>query len=395
MAKRLPPRPLYTHPTMTVLDAARERMKWLYNEFDGNVTVSCSGGKDSTTVLELAIEAARETGHLPVRIYWLDQECEFQATEDYIKRIAARPEVEFHWFQVPFIIDNSASSDEHWFHVWDPSLDNDTWARPKQDPNDPEHVANGTRIYHSNIYDQDNFYCLLSALGNKHFTGALVDGMRAEESPARRLSMSSHAAYKWTVWSTRDGDPNDKTKDKKQQRHLFRFHPIFDWSYRDVWKAMYDFDWDHNTIYNAMFQYGLGILDMRVSSYTHENALKTLGWLQEVEPETWDRANRRVKGINSYSHLHKEMFFNQYPSMFSSWPEYAEHLMANLPSTPEDVEVYYRQWLRLLRSGMDQVTAAQWMCHQVLSGDLYGTRINSILVNQRLERRVEKMEFTA
>lgn len=59
----------------TVLEAAKERIRRLFDEFE-NVVVSYSGGKDSTIVLELTLEIAREKGRLPQKVMFLDQEGE-------------------------------------------------------------------------------------------------------------------------------------------------------------------------------------------------------------------------------------------------------------------------------------------------------------------------------
>ena len=51
-----------------VFDCALDRIRWVFREFNGNVIVSISGGKDSTVVMELALMVMRElkeTGELP------------------------------------------------------------------------------------------------------------------------------------------------------------------------------------------------------------------------------------------------------------------------------------------------------------------------------------------
>jgi len=45
--------------------------------------VSMSGGKDSAVIFELAKLIAAELGRLPLKCFWLDQEAEWLATEDY------------------------------------------------------------------------------------------------------------------------------------------------------------------------------------------------------------------------------------------------------------------------------------------------------------------------
>lgn len=47
-----------------VRETAEERFKVLYDEFE-HVYVAVSGGKDSTVILNLAIEAAERAGRLP------------------------------------------------------------------------------------------------------------------------------------------------------------------------------------------------------------------------------------------------------------------------------------------------------------------------------------------
>lgn len=44
----------------SVYEKSLERIEWVFNEFKGHIVVGCSGGKDSTVVMELALEVVRK-----------------------------------------------------------------------------------------------------------------------------------------------------------------------------------------------------------------------------------------------------------------------------------------------------------------------------------------------
>lgn len=69
-----------------VYDAAIERVGMLFDEFP-NVVVGISGGKDSTAILNIALEVAEQKNRLPLQVLFIDQEAEYQSVIDYIKRL--------------------------------------------------------------------------------------------------------------------------------------------------------------------------------------------------------------------------------------------------------------------------------------------------------------------
>ena len=90
----------------TVFEAALDRIRKIYDTFD-EVIVAMSGGKDSTIVYQLAKIVAREKGKLPVKVFWLDQECEWQATVDYMDKVMHDKDVKPYWYQIPLDFTNS------------------------------------------------------------------------------------------------------------------------------------------------------------------------------------------------------------------------------------------------------------------------------------------------
>jgi predicted phosphoadenosine phosphosulfate sulfurtransferase len=68
---------------------ALDRIRHAYSVSDYQI-VLFSGGKDSSTVLNLVIEVATELGRLPVPVLFIDEEAIPPETVEYVDRVRRR-----------------------------------------------------------------------------------------------------------------------------------------------------------------------------------------------------------------------------------------------------------------------------------------------------------------
>ena len=165
---------------INVFDQALERVRFLFEEFE-NVVVGFSGGKDSTVVLNLALQIAEEQNRLPLKVMFLDQEAEWQNVIDYMHTVMEDERVDPMWLQIPFKIFNSTSNKNQWITAW-------------------EHGAEHMRPYvdysiKENKYGTESFYDLFNAIFKTEFPetrSCLLGGVRSEESPRRHVAMTQN-----------------------------------------------------------------------------------------------------------------------------------------------------------------------------------------------------------
>ena len=194
---------------LNVYEESLQRIRWIFSEFD-DVIVGFSGGKDSTLVFNLTLQVARELGRLPLKVVWIDQECEWQATVDYTKSIMEMPEVKPCWMQVPYSFTNSSNLTDDWFTCWDETK-KDVWVRDK-DPMAIWDIGAGDVKFMKAIFPKCYSYC---ADGKRY---AAIGGVRTDESFSRYLGMTADLTYKDVTW----GKKNDN-----QGGYLF--YPVYDW----------------------------------------------------------------------------------------------------------------------------------------------------------------------
>jgi len=336
-----------------VFQAALERIRFLFDEFE-NIIVNISGGKDSTVCLNLALRVAKEKNRLPLTVLFIDQEAEWQIVIEHIRTIMYdTDDVEPRWLQVPIKLFNSTSYDEPWLYCWDPEKEND-WIREKESISLKE-----------NIYGTERFAQMFSKFMLKEFPhnkACYIAGVRAEESPARYVTLTSIEKYKHITWA--------KTLNKKREH--FTFYPIYDWSYTDVWKAINDNSWPYCQLYDLMYQYGVPVRDMRISNVHHETATRSLYFLQEIESDTWDALTKRLHGINTAGKMKQDAFrVSDLPYMFESWREYRDYLLDKLVTDSAIKKRYAEKFEKMDRKYRD-----------LRYGDsLFKAEINTILAN--------------
>jgi len=302
-----------------VLIKAKERMALLFDEFP-HVYINISGGKDSTIVYNIALEVAREKNRLPLNVLFLDQEAEWDATIDHVREIMYSPDVKPFWFQIPFRMTNSTSQFDAFVNVWGKDED---WIRPKEDIAIKECP-----------WKADRFYAFFEEF-MKHYhpndKACHIAGVRAEESPTRLLGLTNAATYKWITW----GKSLNGTKEH------YNFYPIYDWSYKDVWKYIHDNGLKYNRIYDYQYQHGIPITKMRISNLHHETAIHQLFYMAEIEPDNYSKLCNRIKGIDSAVKSSKTGFFvYNLPFMFANWKEYRDYLLDKLIQDNMEREKY-------------------------------------------------------
>lgn len=365
-------RPHYVNDGLNVMEAARNRMSWIFDEFDNDVSVASSGGKDSTVTMELAADEARKRG-VKLRVVFLDQEAEYQGVVDYMRKLKERPEINLEWYQIPFKLFNATSHTKNFLNVWG---EGEEWMRDKEPDSiheNPFFDKKGNQI--------DRFKPLLTAIDRSH-AGAHLTGMRSEESPTRRVFLVSNPDWKWATWS--HGLQRARTEDRKL---LCLFHPIYDWKFQDIWKAIHENNWTYNSVYDKQYQYGVHLRRMRVSSFSHSQSLQGLNFLREAEPETYERAVRRLEGISTHKHVGStKEILSTLPYMFKDWEEYMFYLNENLVEPehqPKFVKMYDSLCRALPTVPKDQV--ANKVTEAIMKNGYFGDSLNAWVFTKKGE----------
>lgn len=350
--------------TTNVFEEALNRIRFVFDNCD-DVIVSMSGGKDSTVIFNLAMIVAKERGRLPLKVFWLDQEAEWDATGKYMNYIMRRKDVKPYWFQIPFDFTNSLSFENNYLRVWDEEK-KDIWIRPQSDISIKVNPTDKNRFH--DLIEVLPSYCDVE---DKQHVGVLV-GMRISENTVRRMTICyTKSQYKGITWC------------RKNIKNTRVFYPIYDFNDTDIWTAIARNKWKYNTIYDSFYRYGISGKDMRVSALIHETAWHSIERLQEVEPNIYNRYLDRVNGVNCFSQFGKDIMIKELPATFKDWKEYRDYLLKAFIK-PEYWELFQNRW-------KNQDGERWYKCHvnEIMVNDIDGTINTNMRSRFKVIKRTE------
>lgn len=328
-----------------VLTASKERMSLIFDMYE-NISVSVSGGKDSSVLFHLAYQEAIKRNRI-IDVVFIDQEAEYQNSIDTVRYISTLQNVNMKWYQVPFNMTNSASYEQDYLKCWDGNN------LREFEPNSIKDIGSKKELSWEKLLPEiEKQY--------KEPTAQLI-GLRSNESLNRYRAVVKNPAVNNINWSS-------KTSNEK----LINFYPIYDWGFDDVWRYIYDENIIYNKIYDYQFAKDYHKDEMRISCLIHEKSYRCLCDLPEFEPETFEWLCKRLKGIDTAMRYAKEkqMYSNEkLPTHYKNWFEFRDFLLENHPNKkqkerfekrfenhPKREDVYKQQVGQLLINDWENIT---------------------------------------
>jgi len=284
-------------------DLSIKRIEYLFDTFD-YVTVSFSGGKDSTVCLNLCLEVARKKNRLPLNVYTFDEECIPPETVEYMDRISDNPDIDFKWYCVPIVHRNACSRKHPYWNPWD-SDKKDIWVR---------------ELPAKAITDFDGFERVgLDQLGMNMFpptlgTVALVMGIRSQESITRhRMVAVKHGFGAFmSPFMTSSRVPGTLSQRSRTSKNITKAYPAYDWQTEDVWVAPKLYGWDYNHAYDVMQKAGIPLASQRCAPPFGEQPIRGLHQFKTCWPELWSKMTARVPGAATAArYARTELYGNQ------------------------------------------------------------------------------------
>lgn len=332
---------------INVLDAARQRIAWVFDTFP-RVYVSFSGGKDSGVMAHLVCKEARQRGR-KVGMLFVDWEAQFQLTIDFVQQMFGlyADTIEPYWCAVPLKTVNACSAMEPEWICWERGKEA-LWVREK-----PAHAV--TEAVFPFYSYADTFEDFVPAFGHWYAQGQLTAcfvGIRTRESLNRWRTIAGHGGKfegrNWTNWTGQT---------------TYNIYPIYDWHEEDIWTYHGKTGEPHNQLYNRMHQAGLSLSQMRICEPYGDEQRKGLWLYQIVEPETWAKVCARVAGANTGAEYAKEkgnVLGNGKITLPAghTWKSFAELLLDSMP--PKTADHYrdkisvYLNWYRT-KGGMAEI----------------------------------------
>lgn len=334
-----------TKQNKNVLEASKERIKFVFDRFE-EITLSFSGGKDSSVMMHLVAQEAKKRKR-KVGLLMIDLEAQYKKTIDHALEMVKKYEncFEVFWVSLPIHLRNAVSVFEPQWVCFEPSAKN-KWVRspPSLAITDQEFFPfyKYAMEFEDFVVEFDKWYSTRNG-GSKKLTASFV-GIRTQESLNRWKAIHQHMDCHFL---------NKKYLNKVDQ-YVINVYPIFDWKTEDIWKAVGDNEWEYNKIYDEMYQSGRSINDCRICQPYGDDQRKGLDLFRQCEPETWEKVVTRVSGAN-YGNIYcnTELLGNRKvvipPGM--TWRKYLDFLLDTIPLWQK---MWYKHKFKIFMDNWDE-----------------------------------------
>lgn len=334
------------YTTTNVLTAARERINLMFSDFD-SIYLCVSGGKDSSVMLQLCADIARQKG-IKFNVLYIDLEAQYQATIRHIeelRRITADVVERFYWCCVPLSLRNAVSVIQPTWICWD-SNERDKWVRdmPVYDCIiNEENLPEDWSWFYKGMEFEEFTYQFSQWFQKTHSSPAAVGiAIRSDESLNRfntiiNKTKETYQGYGWTT----------KLRTAEPDCMVYNFYPLYDWRTEDIWGAVSQLDLAYNEIYELLYKNGMSIHQQRLCQPYGDDQRGSLDQFRALEPETWEKVVSRVHGVNfgniyARTSLLGNMKSEKPPGM--NWQQYTVFLLESLGLyAPELRDHYYRK----------------------------------------------------
>ena len=325
---------------MDVLTATINRLEILFSDFE-NIYFSVSGGKDSSVLIQLANMVALRMGK-KFDAMFLDQEAISKHTVEHVNELKQLSQVRtFYHICLPLEEDNACSVFEPQWIMWDKDC-KDLWVRPLPSTKDVLNEDNHPfTLFKKGMSDLDFYPIFSDWYQEKHGTDiANVIGIRADESLDRRIFINNryidtYKGYRWSLHQSKNTTGNE---------HIYRFFPLFDWKFADIWACVGKLNLKYNPIYEYMYKAGMKFIEMRICQPFGIEQRKGLHLFAKVEPDTWEKVISRVSGANFGALYAKTKLLGHLKTnkpKHMSWEQYCCFLLESLFLINIDIARWY------------------------------------------------------
>lgn len=331
-------------PEKDIVDETRRRFDWIMERVkDGtfdSMAMAYSGGKDSSFMLEWALEAHdRHDMDKPIHLVHIDDEWVYPETEEHVMRYAGDDRTKLWWCCLPVAYVNGQSKTAaqvgevpgFWI-PWHPDRKDD-WVRPMPDLSEYDD-DNAELVTVDHPHMQSDKHDLEFVIGESVHKGAgdfllhrelgygltiEMVGIRTNESMARYTALMARGSWKQ---DPREGEI------KQPKEGFCRCTPVFDWHDEDLWKHYHEQDWPYNEAYDKQWKYGHPPLAMRTAQLYNEPATKSKSFLEVAEywPDLYEESIGRISGSN-LGLEHGDQFLTAHKREDQTWKERTTELL--------------------------------------------------------------------